>query len=148
MPLVVPRGDVIGEVGIVFVQERVYVSHRGHILALPLRIHQRHERSHHRGRSRGAIDEHDQTIHHHLVVVREQSNVRVGTPGYRNREMKFYWNIKIFRVSPLHIEGPHIDTIIPVVGGGAGLLTSAVHLRQVVAHCLLLPGRLRIRLVQ
>ena len=46
--LVVPRGDVIGKVGIVLVQKRIHVSHGGHSIGLPLRIHKRHECCHHR----------------------------------------------------------------------------------------------------
>ena len=67
--LVVPRGYVVGELGVVFVEERIDQAHGGHAPALPLRIHQGHEGGHHGHRGRSAIDVLDISIKDKLVVV-------------------------------------------------------------------------------
>ena len=77
--LVVPTGDVIGELGRVLVEERVEPAHGGHALLQPLGVHQGDEGSHGGGRRGGAVHRTQAAVDHHQVRVREQGHVRVTT---------------------------------------------------------------------
>ena len=67
--LVVPRGYVVSELGVVFVEERIDKAYGGPAPALPLRIHQGHEGGHHGHRGRCAIEVLDISIEDNLVLV-------------------------------------------------------------------------------